>query len=198
MRQSTVDESIKQPFQTLDMMCFSSQFFFIATIHSWGMIMCMFGITVMMRNQHNMFGDPMVLFIACIVWYLADIVKYLLVLLGRLCRVWRLRVTEGSIDDELAKRLAVGEDNKDLLEQARLELRAMNSERFRHRFLERSKPWILQHLEELLTPRTQCSSAWCSSAKRENYLFIALLKITRTLYERIYKTSHFELTHTFR
>jgi hypothetical protein len=35
-----------------------------------------------------------------------------------------------------------------------IELRALNSERFRHRFLERSRPWILQHLTELLTPRT--------------------------------------------
>jgi len=154
MKQSVVDESIKQPFQTLDMMCFSSQFYFITTLHAWGMLMACFGITCHMRYQFNLFGDPMVIFIACIVWYIADITKYLLVLLGRLCRVWRLRVTEGTVDDELAKRLAVGEDNKDELEQARLELQAMNSERFRHRFLERSRPWILQHLEDLLTPRT--------------------------------------------
>jgi hypothetical protein len=39
------------------------------------------------------------------------------------------------------------------LEQERLELQALNSERFRHRFLERNRPWILQHLVELLTPR---------------------------------------------
>jgi hypothetical protein len=63
-------------------------------------------------------------------------------------------VSEGTVDDEIAKRLALGEDNQDELEMARLELQAMNSERFRHRFLDRSRPWILQHLEELLTPRT--------------------------------------------
>lgn len=28
------------------------------------------------------------------------------------------------------------------------------TERFRHRFLERNRPWILQHLVELLTPRS--------------------------------------------
>merc|ERR1712072_414448 len=33
-------------------------------------------------------------------------------------------------------------------------LQALNSERFRHRFLERNRPWILQHLVELLTPRS--------------------------------------------
>jgi hypothetical protein len=40
------------------------------------------------------------------------------------------------------------------MEAERMEMRALNSERFRHRFLERSRPWILQHLTELLTPRT--------------------------------------------
>ena len=33
-------------------------------------------------------------------------------------------------------------------------MQALNSERFRHRFLDRSRPWVLQHLVELLTPRT--------------------------------------------
>lgn len=44
--------------------------------------------------------------------------------------------------------------NQANLEQERLELQALNSERFRHRFLERNRPWILQHLTDLLTPRT--------------------------------------------
>ena len=35
-----------------------------------------------------------------------------------------------------------------------MELQALNSDRFRHRFLEKNRPWILQHLVELLTPRT--------------------------------------------
>ena len=33
-------------------------------------------------------------------------------------------------------------------------IQALNSERFRHRFLERNRPRILQHLVELLTPRS--------------------------------------------
>ena len=47
----------------------------------------------------------------------------------------------------------MGELERDL-DQERLELQAMNSERFRHRFLDKNRPWILQHLTELLTPRT--------------------------------------------
>ena len=60
----------------------------------------------------------------------------------------------GTVDDEIAAKLAIGEGRQADLEQERLELQALNSERFRHRFLERNRPWILQHLVELLTPRT--------------------------------------------
>lgn len=50
--------------------------------------------------------------------------------------------------------MALGDGRNEDLERERLDLQAMNSERFRHRFLERNRPWILQHLVELLTPRT--------------------------------------------
>ena len=61
---------------------------------------------------------------------------------------------EGTVDDDVAAKLAIGEGRQADLEQERLELQALNSERFRHRFLERNRPWILQHLVELLTPRS--------------------------------------------
>lgn len=60
---------------------------------------------------------------------------------------------EGTVDDDVAAKLAIGEGRQQDLEQERLELQALNSDRFRHRFLERNRPWILQHLVELLTPR---------------------------------------------
>ena len=60
---------------------------------------------------------------------------------------------EGTVDDDVAAKLAIGEGRQQDLEQDRLELQVLNSDRFRHRFLERNRPWILQHLVELLTPR---------------------------------------------
>mmetsp|Transcript_3163 Transcript_3163/g.5341 ORF Transcript_3163/g.5341 Transcript_3163/m.5341 type:complete len:649 (+) Transcript_3163:2-1948(+) len=68
--------------------------------------------------------------------------------------LWATKQIEGTIDDDVAAKLAVGEGRQADLEQERLELQALNSERFRHRFLERNRPWILQHLVELLTPRS--------------------------------------------
>jgi len=68
--------------------------------------------------------------------------------------LWATKQIEGTVDDDVAAKLAVGEGKQADLEQERLELQALNSERFRHRFLERNRPWILQHLVELLTPRS--------------------------------------------
>ena len=68
--------------------------------------------------------------------------------------LWMTKQIEGTVDDDVAVKLAIGEGRQADLEQERLELQALNSERFRHRFLERNRPWILQHLVELLTPRS--------------------------------------------
>ena len=83
-------------------------------------------------------------------WFLADIQVKRLNWRG----LWATKQIEGTIDDDVAAKLAVGEGRQADLEQERLELQALNSERFRHRFLERNRPWILQHLVELLTPRS--------------------------------------------
>jgi len=68
--------------------------------------------------------------------------------------LWVTKSIEGTVDDDVAAKLAIGEGRQADLEMERLELQALNSERFRHRFLERNRPWILQHLVDLLTPRT--------------------------------------------
>jgi hypothetical protein len=68
--------------------------------------------------------------------------------------LWMTKHIEGTVDDDVAAKLAIGEGRQADLEQERLELQALNSERFRHRFLDRNRPWILQHLVELLTPET--------------------------------------------
>ena len=73
---------------------------------------------------------------------------------------------EGTVDDDVAVKLAIGEGRQADLEQERLELQALNSERFRHRFLERNRPWILQHLVELLTPLPGAAGARRAARRR--------------------------------
>jgi hypothetical protein len=154
MRCETLDESIAEPLQTLDLLCFSSQYYFMCTFHAWGMLVTMFGVTIMLRTQYHMLGDPELIKIFAIIFLIGNLIQRLMRKLADLMRLWMRKSLEGTVDDDVAAKLAIGEGRQEDLEQERLELQAMNSERFRHRFLERSRPWILQHLVELLTPRT--------------------------------------------
>ena len=150
----TLDESIAEPLQTIDMMCFSSQFFFICTIHGAGMLLVQFGLTIVLRNKANPFSDQMLPVIMLGIFSICTIIQWLGRMFGDLAGIWVRKSLQGTVDDEIAAKLAIGEGRQADLEAERLELQALNSERFRHRFLDRSRPWVLQHLVELLTPRT--------------------------------------------
>eukprot|EP00975_Prorocentrum_lima_P047380 9906748-Prorocentrum_lima.AAC.1 len=57
-----VDESISEPLQTLDLMCFSSQYYFLNALMAMGMMSFMFGITIFLRTEtsvemYNPFSD---------------------------------------------------------------------------------------------------------------------------------------------
>merc|ERR1712166_1474130 len=150
----TLDESIAEPLQTIDMLCFSSQFYFICTIHGLGMLLVQFGLTITLRNDANPFSDSMLPVIMLGIFSMCTIIQWIGRLFGDLAGIWVRKSLQGTVDDEIAAKLAIGEGRQADLEAERLELQALNSERFRHRFLDRSRPWVLQHLVELLTPRT--------------------------------------------
>ena len=154
MSSGTLDESISQALQTVDNMCFSSQFFFMSAFHAYGMILIMLGITIHLREEYSFFNDRMLLVIYFVVWKFGDFMWAFYKFVGDLIGVWKMRHLDGTVDDDIAAKLAVGEGLAEDLEKERLELQALNSERFRHRFLARNRPWILQHMTELLTPRT--------------------------------------------
>eukprot|EP01029_Cantina_marsupialis_P009699 TRINITY_DN2249_c0_g1_i2.p1 TRINITY_DN2249_c0_g1~~TRINITY_DN2249_c0_g1_i2.p1 ORF type:complete len:4493 (+),score=1584.60 TRINITY_DN2249_c0_g1_i2:343-13821(+) len=154
MSQRFVDESVDPALQTVDALCFSSQFHFMTALHTYGILLMMLGFTIFLRLNYYVFGDIMFPVIMIICFIICAITNFLCRLIGDLVGLWRLKVAEGTVDDDVAAKLAIGEGRGEDLEQERLELQAMNSERFRHRFLEKSRPWILQHLSELLNPRT--------------------------------------------
>merc|ERR1711871_1418691 len=150
----TLDESIAEPLQSIDMMCFSSQYYFMSTLLAWGIVAGMLGIAIMLRWNYNMFGDVAFPMILTGIWSVCTIVNFLSRRFANIVGIWVRKSLQGTVDDEIAAKLAIGEGRQEDLEAERLELQAMNSERFRHRFLDRSRPWVLQHLVELLTPRT--------------------------------------------
>jgi hypothetical protein len=150
----TLDESIAEPLQSIDMMCFSSQFYFMSCVLAYGILFMMFGATIQLRAQYHLFGDIAFPIIMLNVFTVCALIQKACIKMSDVLGIWVRKNLSGTVDDEIAAKLAIGEGRQEDLEAERLELQAMNSERFRHRFLERSRPWILQHLVELLTPRT--------------------------------------------
>merc|ERR1711968_146153 len=105
-------------------------------------------------GDYNIFGDIAFPTVWALVSIIAGVLNRLLRKCADLGGLWIRKSMLGTVDDDIAAKLAIGEGRQEDLEAERLELQAMNSERFRHRFLDRSRPWVLQHLVELLTPRT--------------------------------------------
>jgi len=161
MKNPILDESIEDGMQTVDLLCFSSQFYFINTLCAWGILLWLMGVTMHLRAGYFVFADPVLPVIFMMVFLFGDVLKFILMKLADIKfkrlgwrGLWVTKQIEGTVDDDVAAKLATGEGRQADLEQERLELQALNSERFRHRFLDRNRPWILQHLVELLTPRS--------------------------------------------
>jgi hypothetical protein len=161
MDAKVVDESIANGMQMLDVLCFSEQYYWLMALYTMGGLMSMMGYTIFFRHNYNMFGDPVFLLVIMVIFVLGDLLQMLFVYLANIKvrrlgwrGLWMTKHIEGTVDDDVAAKLAIGEGRQADLEQERLELQALNSERFRHRFLDRNRPWVLQHLVELLTPET--------------------------------------------
>ncbi len=183
------DESVTQHLQSIDSMSFSSQYYFVVTYLSFGMFLSMLGITILLRTpDYNAFGDPAMPLIITIIFLHC---KFFQLVAKRLSSVqidyldwrgiWGATQLEGTLDDVIAAKLAIGEGRQVDLEQERMEIEAMNDDKFRKRFLDRNRPWILQHLYELFTASSDSNRS--SSLDRSS-----LLEHAKQLYSFVEET----------
>ncbi|KDO29856.1 hypothetical protein SPRG_19735 [Saprolegnia parasitica CBS 223.65] len=148
------DKSLEEGLQDVDMLCFSSQYYFLIVIYASGLVFLVFGLSIFLRQSYNPLGDVLMPVIFVLVFAFCTAVTRVCLYLGHKAKIWVPKGLRGSIDDEIAAKLAVGAGRQEDMEMERMEMAALNSERFRHRFMERNRPWILQHMVELFTPRT--------------------------------------------
>ena len=120
-------------------------------------MLTMFAVTVFTRSQFNFLGDPATPVVVLSMCLVCEGTRRGMTY-ASMARIgyfewrglWATKQLEGTMDDAVAARLAVGVGNQAGLEQERLELQALNSDRFRTRFMERNRPWVLQHLVDLI------------------------------------------------
>lgn len=152
-----VDESISFSFQTLDLMGFSSQYYFASGIVATSSIMAIVGTTTLLRQEsYNAFSDPVLGILIIGILLLSKVLRKMIIHVGSLKisylnweGVWGDVNIEDSADDIIVTKLATGEAKHVDLEKERLEVKAIENNHFRELFLERNKPWILRHLSEL-------------------------------------------------
>ncbi len=155
-----VDESVARPLQNVDLLCFSSQYYFLLSTVALGFGTSMIGITVCLRREYSPLGDPTLPLIVVIVVACCEFTAQLCIVVSRTCvqtlrwsGIWNVAQLQGTMDDVISSKLTIGEGTGEL-EREKQEIQAMDNASFRHEFMEKNRPWILQHLLELFTPGT--------------------------------------------
>jgi hypothetical protein len=151
------DESVSNAFQTLDLMGFSSQYYFASGIVAVSSISVIVGTTILLRQKsYNAFSDPALGVLVAGIIILSGLLKIVIIYVGSMKisyfnweGIWGDVNIEDNMDNILVSKLPTGEEKQPDLEKERLEVAAFQNEQFRERFLERNKPWILRHLSDL-------------------------------------------------
>ena len=158
---SQKDDSVSRSLQNMDLLCFSSQYYFILTLISIGFGTNMLGLTICLRKKYNFLADPVFPLIVAIVILWSELIARVCTLISNnkvdfICwnGIWRVAEGKGVMDDVIAAKLAIGEGRQEDLEEERHDLMALNSDSFRRKFVDKNRPWILQHLIQLITPRS--------------------------------------------
>jgi len=159
---SQVDGSIFEGMQTIDVLCFSSQYFFLVSLYCLGMFSLVFGVIIVLNAEiYSFFSDPMMPVILIVMSCFCEFVKVVLCGLANLRiqfigyrGLWALQKFDSVVDADVSAKLAIGAGRQIDQEQERIEMEAMEKDEFRLRFLQRNKPWILEHLIDVMSPET--------------------------------------------
>eukprot|EP00928_Gymnodinium_smaydae_P052443 TRINITY_DN3633_c0_g1_i1.p1 TRINITY_DN3633_c0_g1~~TRINITY_DN3633_c0_g1_i1.p1 ORF type:complete len:5302 (-),score=561.54 TRINITY_DN3633_c0_g1_i1:86-14599(-) len=138
-----MDQSIAEPLQSVNHLCFSPQFYFIETYYTWGMLLVLLSITIMLRQNMNPFDDPALIFF---------ILQQLIVnrILDRIIKLMCFNVLwqpkANVIFKNFRKTVASSLAKKD---------HKVAQEKYRRYFLERHTGWVVDRLSEIFTPRAR-------------------------------------------
>lgn len=161
--EESLDECIEEGMRTLDQLCFSSQYYFITTIHTVSILLLSMGCVVMLRVTHNPFGDPATLLLVPGILLLCYITQRLCLRAADLFGLWKLEtedtpwadaLPEDEDEDLAIPRWEELEKLKGASHEAYLMNQRITSETFRHKFLDYNRPWLVAQLPSVLTPRT--------------------------------------------
>jgi len=155
-----LDETLDVFSQSLDLMCFSSQYYFMNSVHSYGIMLNFLGIIIMLRQGYNMFADPVLPVIIGFVCLTGVTITKVSVYLGMRTSLWLNKGGKGKAPIQLPNLVTGiagpqrGELNPLAFQQLGLTVEVLRSEVVRQKFVNRNAPWLLSQLGHLLSPRS--------------------------------------------
>lgn len=156
--EDSLDECIDTAVRSIDHMCFSSQFYFMMTIHVNSIIYLVIGIEMMNRASYNLFGDPVTPIILCKSFLVVLILKFGFVWSSVVFNVWGIRKDKtqwhsGMIAADSFKIPDLSE-LRDASHEAFEMNKLISNDTFRYKFVNYNRSWLIEQLPNLLTPRT--------------------------------------------
>jgi len=155
------DESIDKNLRAVDQMCFSTQFYFINSLHSMGIVFVVFAVEMMILSEYNMFADPMFPAMVLYMLVMVRVIKLFCLKCADLLGLWMVfKNTEELERSSLAQSLKSGSSaagsrgsrsSKGGSGASGGITERMKAPDLMHAFLEHNRPWMLQALANILT-----------------------------------------------
>lgn len=147
------DKSIIHSWRSLDNMSFSSQYYFIVSLTTWGAIFLCLGMTTMLRNDYNPFADPVLLAYISMVVGAAVIMKPILNILSGYIKLWEISsIDHLKIDIAQVNRLDKDNNMKRLI-------RNIQTNPFKHKFMRNNREWIIHNIALILGGKNYMNQA---------------------------------------
>ena len=89
----------------------------MTTLLAWGNMTSMFGISIILRFQYNPFADVALPMLMVGTWAMGAMINYFCRKIADQTKLWSRRSLQGTVDDEIAAKLAVGEGRQKILKQ---------------------------------------------------------------------------------
>jgi len=136
-----MDKSVTEPLQTVNHLAFSPQFYFIETYYSYGMLMLLVSVTILLRWKFNPFDDPAMLYfivqqLVCNLF----LDKTINIIISQL--LWKPR--NNAVFRAFSRSVETSLVRKDYVE---------SQTKFRQWFFEKHTDWTISKLQEVFTPR---------------------------------------------
>eukprot|EP00747_Dinoflagellata_sp_TGD_P038801 gnl/TRDRNA2_/TRDRNA2_139886_c4_seq1.p1 gnl/TRDRNA2_/TRDRNA2_139886_c4~~gnl/TRDRNA2_/TRDRNA2_139886_c4_seq1.p1 ORF type:complete len:738 (-),score=160.48 gnl/TRDRNA2_/TRDRNA2_139886_c4_seq1:91-2085(-) len=138
-----MDQSIAEPLQSVNHLCFSPQFYFIETYYSWGILMLLLAVTTLLRWGVNPFDDPALMFFILQQVLCNQVVDRFIRFLTQTV-LWKPKgnAVFRAFSNSAAFRM-------------RRKAQAINQEKWRNWLMDKHLGWFVKNLGEVFTPRSR-------------------------------------------